>query len=175
MSNFEGLKQKLESIFAIDSYESGNDETSDYDTINVTNKRTGKKSSIIKDEPIYENENTFPEEQKTICIDFDGVLHPYDSWNDGKLNPNPLSGAKEAIDKLKNKFKIVIYTTRASASSHNPTERNEQIKNIEQWLTKHNIPFDEITGDKVGAVAYIDDRAIRFENNWPEVFAKLQL
>ncbi len=39
---------------------------------------------------------------------------------------------------------------------------------ITDWCRRHNIPFDDITGEKVPAEVYIDDKAIRF-TDWFDV------
>jgi len=113
-------------------------------------------------------------EQQRIMIDFDGVIHQYESWNDGRLNDEVIEGAKETIDELhKQGYEIVIFTTRASTLSNSQPSSDELIKNVKQWLKDHDIYYDNITAEKLAAVAYIDDRAIRFEGNWKDTLNKL--
>lgn len=53
-----------------------------------------------------------------------------------------------------------------------PVDGRDYVKEMETWLKKHEIPFTRIDrGDegKVVAVAYIDDKGIRFQNNWEEI------
>ena len=161
-------KRKLESFFAIDSYETS-EENKPIDTINIKDKETGEEKSLIKDDPIYEIDDPSKKDKKSICIDFDGVIHQYDTWNNGNLNPNAIPGSKKAIDLLKNKYKIIIFTTRASKTYNQEPSSDELIEKMTKWLKDRDIYFDEITSDKKGAVAYIDDRAIRFENNWKPI------
>ena len=52
--------------------------------------------------------------KRRLMIDFDGVLHEYDGWNDGVIEGKPIQGAREAIEELKKTFEIIIFTTRAS-------------------------------------------------------------
>ncbi len=166
----KNIKSKLESIFAIDTYETSDENRNAPDVMQAHNTLTGKKISIFKDEPLEEGEDD-PSLQdiKSICIDFDGVIHPYKKWNGGKLNPDPISGTREAINYLKNKYKIIIFTTRASERYNQTPSRGELVKNVKDWLKSNDIYFDDVTADKIGAVAYIDDKAIRFEDNWNQI------
>jgi len=89
----------------------------------------------------------------TILIDFDGVVHSYTGWNDGKLN-GPIPNAKEAIIELQQSYKVVIFSTR----------NKEQ---IEPWLKEYQFPSDLIvTNEKVPAIVLVDDRAIKFQGIW---------
>jgi hypothetical protein len=43
---------------------------------------------------------------------------------------------------------------------------------MKDWLDEHGIPYDEIddgTRGKVHAEFYIDDKGVRFANNWEEI------
>jgi hypothetical protein len=45
------------------------------------------------------------------------------------------------------------------------------------WLQGHGVPYDVVddgTKGKVSALYYLDDKGIRFEDNWPEVIAKIK-
>lgn len=166
------LKRRLESLFAIDSYETS-EPNAPIDTINIKNKKTKKIKQLIKDDPIYEVIDPSLDDKKSICIDFDGVIHEYNSWNNGQLNPKAVEGAKEAIDHLKDKYKIIIFTTRACKKYNiNPTSKY-LVEKIKIWLKDHDIYYDDITSDKIGAIAYIDDKAIRFENNWNDILTMI--
>lgn len=126
----------------------------------------GKKKNVMVD-----NDN-LKEDKERIMIDFDGVLHSYEEgFKDGTIYGTLISGAKEAIDELKEKYEIVIFTTRASKIYNDNAD--VQVKNIKEFLSKNDVYFDKITSDKLGAKAYIDDRAIRFENNWSEILNKI--
>lgn len=95
---------------------------------------------------------------KTIAIDFDGVIHKYSkAYHDGSIYDGPIEGARDALRLLKKKgYKVVIFTARPNADE------------IVGWLKTHRIEVDEITNKKPKAVAYIDDRAIRF-TNWRDI------
>lgn len=68
-----------------------------------------------------------------------------------------LPGAREAINELKKKFNIVIYSARVS-------DDLEALKEMKNWLKKNQIYFDDIK-EKVVAEVYIDDRAVRADPN----------
>ena len=103
-------------------------------------------------------------------IDFDGVIHKYTEWNNGKLNNDIIPGAQESITLLKQDFEIVIFTSRAI----NQENSKQYINDVSTRLKDHDVPFDSITAEKLPALAYIDDRGIRFENNWGAVLSKLK-
>lgn len=115
------------------------------------------------------------QDKKRIMIDFDGVIHSYDNgWQNGKIYGKVINGTKEAINYLRDKgYEIVIFTTRASESHNINPKSKELISDLENWLKQNNIYFDKITSEKIGAVVYIDDRAIRFENNWNDIIEKI--
>lgn len=97
---------------------------------------------------------------KTICVDFDGTLHKYSrGWQDGSIYDIPVDGAKEAIKRLREYgFKIVVCTAIP-----------RDVGAVWTWLRKYDIEVDDVTNVKVSCVAFIDDRAIRFENNWDSI------
>jgi len=96
---------------------------------------------------------------RTIAIDFDGVCHSYEKgWQDGEIYGTPVPGALEGISRLRAKgFWVII----ATAYSRDPQE-------VYKWMLNHGIYVDAVTVLKPPAIAYIDDRAIRF-TNWPDV------
>ena len=98
---------------------------------------------------------------KTIAVDFDGVIHDYlKGWQDGSIYGEPVEGAIEAVTKLLSSYKVYILTTRA-----------KQADEIRVWLRKHGAAWAdsiEITDVKTAAIAYVDDRAVRF-TNWSDI------
>jgi len=124
-------------------------------------KNKKKKKEIIMDEQVNNVHH------HRVLIDLDGVIHDYiNGWNNGKLG-DVINNTKESIDDIRNTFnnvKIIIFTTRASYKGNDNTE--EQIKNVKNFLEKNNIYYDNITGEKLGALIYIDDNGWRFSGNW---------
>lgn len=105
------------------------------------------------------------EKPKQVLVDFDGVLHKYSKkWHDGTIYDGPVEGAKEGMGKMKkNGYRLVIFSARA--------QHPEQVKDMEAWLKKHEIPYDEIyVGEgKPPHELIIDDNAVRFEGDWREM------
>jgi len=112
----------------------------------------------------------YPNEQvnmngKKILVDLDRTLHRYsEGWSDGTVYDPPIPGAREAMTELKERgYQIVIFSARTGKSK---PDWREQERMVNEWLIKHDIPFDMITSEKLPAEFYIDDRAVRFEGNW---------
>lgn len=101
--------------------------------------------------------------KQTIVLDFDGVVHSYESgWCGADVIPDrPTRGAKEAIAKLRETYTVVIVSSRC----HQPGG----IFAIEQWLQLHGIVVDSVTNDKPPHIVVVDDRGFRFEGDWDAV------
>jgi histidinol phosphatase-like enzyme len=112
-------------------------------------------------------------DQKTIAIDFDGVICQFEhGWNEGLIKEPPIEGASHAMEKLVQKgYRVVIFTTRYNPDL-NGERSEEQKKELQKWLSLHGFEikkhYHEITGYKPKAMAYIDDRGIRF-TNWQDI------
>lgn len=114
----------------------------------------------------------------TIGIDFDGVLHRYSKgWHDGTIYDPPMEGALEALESLLEDYAVFIFTCR-------------DIQSVCEWLqfrgvcTVSALPGAEfkfwnnrncvlVTNQKIPAIAYIDDKAIRFDN-WYQALNDLE-
>lgn len=116
-----------------------------------------------------ENRHPFPpgfENQiNNVAVDFDGVIHNFEGWGDGRCYGNPIVGSLESIIKLSEKYKIIVFTAkvrpdRPLVSGMTGTEL------VEDWLDKHGFSkyISSVTHEKPRAKYYIDDRAIRFVN-----------
>jgi FMN phosphatase YigB (HAD superfamily) len=103
--------------------------------------------------------------EKTIAVDFDGVIHKYSKGFQGLDNAYdpPMPGVFSGLDELKSMgFRLIIVSSRP-------------VEPIKQWLKKHNMEhyFDDVTNIKHPARYYIDDHAVRFEkddpNSWENI------
>ena len=119
--------------------------------------------------------------KKTICVDFDGVLHLYESgWKSLEIiEDNPVPGAFDFLTRLVEaenhdhegnyrgkKFDVCIYSARSATQAG--------IMAMKEWFRKHGLP-EKILRDlafpdsKPAAVVYIDDRAWRFDGVFPTI------
>lgn len=101
--------------------------------------------------------------KQTVILDFDGVIHSYASgWKGANVVPDPpTEGAKEAIVKLRETYKVVVVSSRC----HQPGG----IEAIRTWLHQHGIRVDDVSNDKPPHIVTVDDRAFRFEGDWQAV------
>jgi hypothetical protein len=114
-------------------------------------------------------------ERHTIAVDFDGVIHRYDSpWVAPHIIPDdPVEGAIEWLFRTIQKLDVVIFSTRCK------TWRGRMA--MRKWLKKHaggawnecmgTIGLEDIrfSYTKIPALVYLDDRAMRFEGKFPTV------
>lgn len=111
----------------------------------------------------------------TVAVDFDGVIHAYSKgWHDGTIYDDPVPGAFDALRKLMETYAVFIHTTRDVASvadwiSDRTGIRTTNLDPREFWNGRGEIL---VTNLKYPAVAYIDDRGIRFES-WDQALADL--
>jgi len=115
----------------------------------------------------------------TVAVDFDGVIHAYSKgWQNGSIYDEPIPGALEALRELRQRFRVVIFTSRAvDGVPLDPMWKtdDDQCQTIRDWFIKHNaadLADLQITNRKPLAVAYIDDRAIRF-TDWEQALAEV--
>jgi hypothetical protein len=101
---------------------------------------------------------------KTIAIDFDGVLHKYSKgWRNGEIYDEPMEGAVGACKLLIERgYNLVVFTVRKNTRA------------VEEWLRKNGFPEMKVTNQKPKAVAYIDDRGIRFQS-WGQAMIALSV
>lgn len=113
--------------------------------------------------------------RKTIGVDFDGVIHDYEEgWRDGSIYGELIPGAREALTSLMKSNSVFVFTARDALQ-------------VTEWLFARGFPavtgklqgkfWDGkntllVTNIKYPAVAYIDDRGIRFEN-WDQALGDL--
>ena len=115
------------------------------------------------------------DETYQIGIDFDGVIHQNSKgFYDGTIYDDPIPGAFEAIRKISEKYTIIVFSAKAK-KDRVLIDGKTGIELIWEWLEKHNMSqfIKEVTSDKPRAVAYIDDKAIRFLD-WSQTLAELE-
>ena len=117
--------------------------------------------------------------RRTLCIDFDGVIHSYErGWQGGEIYGTVTPGFFEWAAHARHHFKLVIYSSRSKDGT----------ESMERWLAYHHkkwvstewtggetvrLDHFEFAHKKPAAWLTIDDRCIRFEGRWdwlrPEV------
>jgi hypothetical protein len=103
--------------------------------------------------------------KRTICLDFDGVIHSYTSGFQGVdvIADPPVPGAREAVVELLDfGYDVTVFSTRCISFKGSEAMR--------AWLRKHQ--FDDrlrVSADKPPALLYVDDRGYRFEGDWDAV------
>ena len=108
-------------------------------------------------------------EKSQLGLDFDGVIHKNSKgFHDGTIYDEPLEGAIEGVKYLNEElgYDLVIYSCKANPDRPLVDGKNG-IELVWEWLDKHDIKdnIKDVTYIKPNAVAYIDDKGIRF-NNW---------
>ena len=112
-------------------------------------------------------------EKKIAIIDFDGTLCKFEFPDVGPIEPN----VKEALETLKEAGYIIkIHSCRTATYWGDPAARAGHLKAMQDFMIEHKLPYDEIimSADKPIGVVYIDDRAMRYDNNWLEIAQKLK-
>ena len=129
----------------------------------------------------------------TVAVDFDGVIHAYSKgWQDGSIYDDPMPGAFDGLRKLMESYAVFIHTTRDPLPVGNwLMERGHFDVLVEAtWLDVdedgkpdvYNDGLDRefwneqgrilVTRRKLPAIAYVDDRGVRFES-WDQALADL--
>ncbi len=112
----------------------------------------------------------FEHEKSNIAVDFDGVIHDFQGWGDGTCYGDPLPYALESLERLSKEYNIIIFT--AKARPDRPLVNGiTGLQLVIEWLEKHNVMkyIDYVTHEKPRAKFYIDDKAIKYDNNWLEI------
>jgi len=107
-----------------------------------------------------------------ICIDLDGTLCEIRQEGQSYADVKVKQGAAQRVKALRDAgHTIIINTARNMGSTgHNV---GKALKNVGQitfeWLEKNGIEYDEIFFGKPNADITIDDRVLRFKDNWSEI------
>jgi hypothetical protein len=116
----------------------------------------------------------------TVAVDFDGVIHTYEhGWADGSIYGDFKPGAMLALMTLMDRAAVFVHTTRSPRQVAAWIEREsghviECTTRLAPWQKFWNTKgLLLVTRRKLPAVAYIDDRAIRFQD-WEQAMADVK-
>mgnify|MGYP001158446635 FL=1 len=121
-----------------------------------------------------ERKYSYPDEHVNIAIDFDGVIHKNSKgYHDGTIYDDVVDGAKEALEEIAKKYTVIVYTAKAR-HDRGFIDGKSGTQLIWEWLEKNNLShlISKVTAEKPRAVAYIDDKAIKF-SDWTDVLNKI--
>jgi hypothetical protein len=112
--------------------------------------------------------------RRIVAVDFDGVIHRYSKgYYTGDIYDIPTPGVRDFLTRLRdNDYFIYIFSARLIDSS---TVESGKIT-IQNWMEKHDLPYDKIGCVKIPAIAYVDDRAVPVRHNpingvaWNSIF-----
>ncbi len=119
-------------------------------------------------------EHSYPDEQINIGIDFDKVIHKCSKgYHDGTIYDDPVDGAYEALEKISEKYTVIVFTCKAKPDRGLVNGKTGTAL-VWEWLEKHDMAkfVSKVTSEKPRAVSYIDDKAFRF-TSWEDCIADL--
>lgn len=105
--------------------------------------------------------------KKTICLDFDGVIHAYTTpWQAAHIIPDaPVPGAFDFITEcLDNGFRVAVFSSRSHQLGGT--------RAMQSWFQLHHFPDTDhidFPQEKPPAVLYIDDRGFHFQGTFPSM------
>lgn len=127
-----------------------------------------------------------------VGLDFDGVVHGYsEGWQGGEIYDDPVPGAFDAIrELLEAGLSVFIFTSREElwpvakwcheksgltfeVDTTEPFEHNGQIIKPARRTFWDGTGRVLITNRKYPALAYVDDRAVRFKGSWVNTMTAL--
>lgn len=111
--------------------------------------------------------------RNSVVVDFDGTICNHEFPDIGAPKP----GVKEALLQLSQMgLRVVIHTVRTARYWAGQGEAPEvDLERVKQYLKRHGLLYDEIwMQDKPLAVAYIDDRAVKYAGDWAAVVKEVE-
>ncbi len=102
-----------------------------------------------------------------LLVDFDGVLHSYESGWEGAdvINDIPVPGAYDFLEEALEHFNVAIYSSRSGQKGG--------VRAMKDWLTEnfgaHITAQIDFPTEKPPAFLTLDDRAICFTGEWPPI------
>lgn len=117
-----------------------------------------------------------------LCLDFDGVIHKYDSGWQGPLviSDDVTDGFFEWLDQAAQHFKIVVYSSRSKNEGASDAMAIWMADQRVKWRDRggqspieDGMPVNvEFSDTKPAAFLQIDDRAVCFDGDWSKLDPK---
>jgi hypothetical protein len=110
-----------------------------------------------------------------LCLDFDGVIHRYDSgWKGADVIPDPpVDGAIAFMLGALNHFDVVIFSSRSNQPGGLEAMRAWLRKQADGawWESPAGPGLEDVrfVTEKPSALITIDDRALTFDGTWPKI------
>lgn len=104
------------------------------------------------------------ESRHIVCIDFNGVLDTYTGWISPEHTYPPRAGVDKFLKKLVDGGYVVVVLTSADKEK------------VEKWLKDNNLMqyVTRVTNEKIPALVYVDDRAIKFQGDYDLTLSKIK-
>ena len=109
---------------------------------------------------------------KIVNLDFDGTIADFKFPSIGE----PKKGVKESLQKIKDLgYYIRIFSCRTSHEVFKyPIDRQEQVRLMEKYLDKNEIPYDEVLNLNKPLGIFIDDSAIGYRGDWEKTLKEFE-
>ena len=108
-----------------------------------------------------------PKGRPILCVDFDGVIHSYESgWKGPRTIPDsPVPGAIRFLHNAQKHFQVCIFSSRSRYFGGRRAMRNW----LRKWLlTRQCVREIKFPTRKPPAFLLIDDRAFVFKGHFPD-------
>jgi len=102
-----------------------------------------------------------------FCFDLDGTICKNKLDGEAYDNVQPIEGAVETLQRLKDSGHYIIILTARNMQTYNNNIGKviaNQAPIVIKWLEKFKIPYDELHFGKPVADFYVDDKGYKLEN-----------
>lgn len=103
------------------------------------------------------------DQRKRFCFDLDGTLCRSREENQEYKDVEPIKGMCALVRRLKcSGHYIIIYTARNMVTFDGNVGKiiKHQVPIIQEWLKKHDVPYDELVVGKPHADYFVDDKGV---------------
>ncbi len=114
-----------------------------------------------------------------ILVDFDQTIR---AWGGIFDFTEPYPGARDFLHELKGKgYKLVLFTSRLSSVWHASEGRDpargifEQVEFLRMYCERFDLPFEQVTAEKIPSLAIIDDKAVEFRGDWTKARRRFRM